>query len=191
MNTEKQIDSFRDFFERNTSLFTVLGIFNALAIYSSQLNNKECSDLLSFLFSILSIATLVPIIVDTPKNVTYVKDVTVFKIRFAFLKFALILTQFLIALNILQNFPVLVSLLIFFLGLSFCINLTGTYRRKIIVALNTKIRSKVLFNLSYIIVLLIIILICSIIPAIVAYYALDLFIYLFEILQVVPIKIRY
>lgn len=111
---EKQTEeTLRSFFERNTNLFTVLVIFNALAIYSSQMASIEYSEMLVFLFTMLSLAVLWPILIDSPDD-DYDDDngFRGIKIKFMLLRFGLVMTQFGFAMNTLKNFPGMISIVI-------------------------------------------------------------------------------
>jgi len=110
--TIKEI-SLRSYIERNVSLFTVLGIFNALAIYSISIKDTETSEPLSFLFSLLSIVILWPLIIDTAhKNEDENPNYTLILFRFA-----LVLAQFSLSLYTIKSFPGFFQILIFIIAL--------------------------------------------------------------------------
>jgi hypothetical protein len=113
---EEPRTSFREIFNRNVNLLTILGIFNALAIYSSSLVKKSIAMPLSFIFSILSIVVLWVIIMDIPK---YKEK----NLKYEFLITSLILCQFLMVANIVMNYLDLIAgfflLVIFFLEFYF------------------------------------------------------------------------
>lgn len=115
LNSKPTIEevSLRSYIERNVSLFTVLGIFNALAIYSISIKDTETSDPLSFLFSLLSIVILWPLIIDTAhKNEDENPNYTLILFRFA-----LVLAQFSLSLYTIKSFPGFFQTLIFIIAL--------------------------------------------------------------------------
>lgn len=58
----------RKYVNENINIFTVVGIFNALAIYSSSIEEGVISKVLSFIFGILSVIFFFPILTSIPQT---------------------------------------------------------------------------------------------------------------------------
>lgn len=110
---KKSKKSFRNYLKRNTNILTIYGIFNALAIYSSNLSfHTELPNVISIFFIVLSFMTIVPAINDVkykPSFTTYI------------FKFILAICQVNIIMIVIQNCSlkmqiILIPTLIFIIG---------------------------------------------------------------------------
>lgn len=104
-NKPKTKETLRSFFERNVNLLTVSGIFNALAIYSSQLPEGS-SSALPFIFVLLSSVAFFPVIGDIKEH----DDISV---TFVLLRLTLVFSQIFLFQQISKQYPGYVQASIF------------------------------------------------------------------------------
>src|SRR5690606_33619588 len=88
-------ETFRDFIDRNTNLLTVVGIFNALALYSNSIQPKFLSEYLGLLFILISVG--ISIAVAKPE-LTEIKN---FNFKTQLFKFSLLLSQTILIVHLL------------------------------------------------------------------------------------------
>ena len=98
---EKKPVKFKEILERNTSLLTILGIFNALSIYSGSL--EGVGKYVSFCFLILSMMVLWQVIIDFHKNF-YTVAITVFGMVLLFCQLGFVIYSILSYYDELQYF---------------------------------------------------------------------------------------
>ena len=192
MKEEKTEETLRSFFERNTNLFTVLGIFNALGIYSSQIKSLEYSEMLAFLFTMLSLAVLWPIIIDSP-NDDYDdhNGYRGIRIKFFLLRFGLIMTQFGFVMNTMNNFPGMISVFILLSCLFTILPLMANFVVKKIDPGLKKSKIKVVGVLGIIGTRILIAVFSIGIACVIGHYSYKFFLFYIENSQSLPKKIKY
>lgn len=92
MENEEVDISFRDYINNNVNLLTVLGIFNALAIYSGSVKNYVISEYLGFIFTAMSSAIVWLLLVEVHKSESKIINpgILLFKIGLFMLQFIFI-----------------------------------------------------------------------------------------------------
>ena|SRR5690606_2918823 len=119
--------NFRDYIDKNVNLFTVVGIFNALAIYSTSLDENILSDLLSFSFTMLSVALIFPLIRSLPDEESDSFDFYYKEVYVSLFRLGLIFIQFLLIVYVLKRFYPYILIVLFFIFVMYMLSPVTRY----------------------------------------------------------------
>jgi len=138
--------TFREVLERNTNLLTVFSIFNALSIWSAQIEQEPVNTILPFFFICLSIITLWEVIRDTYSEQNHGFLHYIYSLLLVFSQIAMVYYIF----NKYFNFIILIIYFLLFIILAFNIHRLMMYivRRIPDVISSKKLISQFVFFLS-------------------------------------------